>query len=254
MMQQSSVQAIYHCRYFDQWPWLVHGVTTRRFCQFSASMDDTLLELINYFGLNNVTVVVPQQKHTNKVRVVSDLTLRRINRQQMFVDIPGVDALVTPLTDTLLTIRTADCVPVQMVDPLERIIGLVHAGWKGTLGRIVQKAIREFIRLGARESNLYLFLGPSVCAEHYTVGEQRIALFRRHFPDCHERFITGRRLDLIQCNRLQAMEMGIPPANIRQSDLCTVHHNELFYSFRANDCRPTGDNISFLMIRSGESR
>lgn len=253
MTSDATIKSLYRADYFNRWPWLLHGVTSRNMVMDSRSRAENLKSLAAFFDLDNIHIVTAEQEHSNRVRVVSDLTFRKGGRHTSILEIPGVDALVTNLTDTMLVIRSADCVPLQIIDPHEHIIGVAHAGWKGTLGRILSNTLRELSRLGSRLENVYIHAGPHVCGKHYEVGDQRLDLFRQHFPETHGEFITGSRLDLARCNVLQAIEAGVPQANISICDLCTVHNNDTFYSYRANDFKQTGDNFTFLMIQRASS-
>lgn len=248
MTSEAINKSIYRAEFFNRWPWLLHGVTSRQIAPEFQSRSENLANLAALFDVENVKIVSAAQEHSSRVRVISDLTWRKNARREPMMEIAGVDALVTNQADTMLIIRTADCVPLLIVDPQERIIGLAHAGWKGTLGRILQNSVREFMRLGSRLENVYIHVGPHVCGEHYEVGAQRLDLFRQHFPDSHGDFITESRIDLGRCNVLQALELGVPAGNVSVCDLCTVHNNDMFYSYRANEFKKTGDNFSFLMI------
>lgn len=172
------------------------------------------------------------------------------------------DGLVTDLPGLLLAVLTADCLPVILADKKRHAVGVFHAGWRGTVKRIAEKGVGEMRRwFGSDPRNLVAAIGPGVGGCCYQVGEEVRKQFGTQFaytdtlfrevkePDLvRERypllFLTARApghsdlparlfLDLVEANRRQLVDAGVPAKNIEASALCTACHNELLFSHRA---------------------
>jgi len=164
-----------------------------------------------------------------------------------------VDGLISNVSEVPLTIFTADCVPIFILDPVRKAIGLVHAGWRGTLGRVSEGAVAMMEETyGSRPGDLVVALGPSIGPCCYQVGEEVMSAFRETFPD-RLLFISpdppGEKwtLDLWEANRIQLMRAGVKDDNIINSRMCTCCHNDLFFS-RRRDGRPAGRMMSLMML------
>jgi YfiH family protein len=166
---------------------------------------------------------------------------------------PELDAIVTDRPGVALCIKTADCVPVFLADPLRRVIGAVHAGWKGTALQIVEKAVKEMVqRFGACPSDLLAVIGPSIGPCCYEVDTGVYQAMSKH-PE-RDSFFHARReegkwmLNLSLANRYQLLSCGLLPEHIRTADHCTACHPDLFFSHRAQGGN-TGRQLNFIMIR-----
>ena len=170
---------------------------------------------------------------------------------------PG-DALVTNVQNLLLSVQTADCVPVLLVDPKQRAVAAIHAGWRGTLARIAQKAVGRMIQeYGSKPSHLLAAIGPSIGPCCYEVGVELVTRFTAQFADAAGYFDEPRtgdepnpiqwlnmkppghqpppknvHLDLRKANVSQLRSAGLRAGNIYVSDLCTACHTDLFFSYR----------------------
>ena len=123
------------------------------------------------------------------------------------------DAIVSVEPGVIVGVRTADCVPVLLVDPIRRIVAAVHAGWRGTVQRIVQVAVEQ---MGSDPARLLAVIGPCIGECCYEVGSEVSERFRATFP---ERTDLS-HIDLTEANRRQLLESGLDPANIEVSGLC----------------------------------
>jgi hypothetical protein len=183
------------------------------------------------------TMTTAKQVHGNHVKVVS-----RKLRGKGSVDFDGAiddtDAMVTNIPHICLMVLLADCVPILLYDPAKEAIGVVHAGWKGTVQCIVQstvKTLQEHFRSSARD--IVVGIGPSVGPCCYQVGGEVIAQVEQVFGDTQD--IVGNRsaddkgyLNLWEANLNQLLDAGIPEENIETARICTCHHPELFFSYR----------------------
>jgi YfiH family protein len=169
--------------------------------------------------------------------------------------IPKCDGLITDRPGVALGIRTADCVPLLFVDPVRRVIGVAHAGWRGTALRIASKMVDLFEkRFSSRVEDILIAVGPAIGVCCYQVDAPVYAAFASRpglddflYP-CPE---EGRwMLDLASANRFELMEQGAPTGNILSAGRCTACRPDIFFSHRASHgC--TGRQINFIMLREG---
>ncbi len=154
------------------------------------------------------------------------------------------DAYVTNEKNLPIAIRTADCVPVLIFDPIHQAIGVVHAGWKGTQQQITAKSIKVMqAKFNSRPADLKVVLGPSMRPCCYEVGAE----FKEYFPqDIIER---GGKLyaDVVHNNVRQLIDAGIMKTNIEDSGICT-YCNKNYFSFRREGAS-AGRMISLMMLR-----
>jgi hypothetical protein len=172
------------------------------------------------------------QVHGNNVQVITEDLIGR--GAFSFADtVPETDALITNLTDVPLLLFYADCVPVLLADPVTGVIGLAHAGWRGTAAQIVKKTVLAMKEtFGVKPVNLLAAIGPSIGSCCYEVDD----VVKDKMPDyetCFTANCDGKYyLDLWQTNRQQLVESGVVPSNISTAGVCTNHNPELFFSYR----------------------
>jgi len=168
------------------------------------------------------------------------------------------DASATNRPDLLLSVQTADCVPILLVDPKKRAVAAVHAGWRGTLQRIVVKAIGHMqMQFKTKPADLLAAIGPSIGGCCYEVGTEVATQFLSQFaeaPEWFDEFRTGDEpnpiqwlnmmptghqpppknvlLDLKKANRAQLLDAGLRSENIFVSDLCAACRRDLLFSYR----------------------
>jgi YfiH family protein len=170
--------------------------------------------------------------------------------------IPACDGLITDRTGVALGIRTADCVPLLFVDRIRRVIGVAHAGWRGTALRIGSRMVDLFEqRFASRAEDILIAIGPAIGVCCYQVDTPVYAAFSsrpgvdRFFRPCRER--DRWMLDLALANRIELTERGVPEGNIFSAGHCTACRREIFFSFRAS-LGNTGTQINFLMTKDDD--
>jgi hypothetical protein len=175
----------------------------------------------------------------------------------------------------LLAVQTADCVPILLVDSKKRAVAAIHAGWRGTLQRIVTKTIGKMqMQFGTTSSDLLAAIGPSIAGCCYEVGTEVASEFKSQFPNASDWFDELRTgdepnplqwlnmsppghqpppknvlLDLRKANRAQLLDAGLCGQNIAVSDLCTACRRDLFFSYR-KEAGMTGRLLSVIGIRN----
>ncbi|MEI7512132.1 MAG: polyphenol oxidase family protein [Candidatus Uhrbacteria bacterium] len=136
------------------------------------------------------------------------------------------DGFVTAETGITLTVTGADCFPVFVVDPVRRVIGIVHAGWKGIAAGIVSKLVQEMEKLGATKENLLFGIGPGIRACHFEVKEDVSSVF----PD--KESIHNSHIDLPASITRQLETLGIARTQIEDCGLCTACLSDRYFSYR----------------------
>lgn len=164
----------------------------------------------------------------------------------------SADAIITNLRGIAIDVLTADCVPIILFDPLNTAIAIVHAGWKGTLKKIVEKTILTMSKkFGTSAKTLAAAIGPCIGKCCYNVDDTVVKPFKNTFPDYKE-FIklekSDWKLDLKKANYVQLVCAGLLKKNIWTANHCTSCRKDLFFSYR-RDNKKTGRQMSFVMIK-----
>lgn len=146
------------------------------------------------------------------------------------------DAILTNKTDVTLFMRFADCVPILLYDPVMSVIGLVHAGWIGTINKIAATAVRKMNEFyGCNYSNILAGIGPSICVDHYEVGNEVVEQVNNSFGVDSGKIINNKNskphFNLWEANRLTLEEAGV--TSIQVSEICTSCHIKDWFSHRA---------------------
>ena len=159
-------------------------------------------------------------------------------------DHPDADAFITNKKNVPIAIRTADCVPVFIYDAAKKVIGLAHAGWKGTHQEITKKTITKMQEnYGSQWHDVWVYLGPAIRSCCYTVGHEFKAYFPQDAIDHDDGHIS---VDIIKANCRQIMQMGLNPLQVIDSEICTsCNHN--YFSYR-RDKEKAGRMISLMML------
>jgi YfiH family protein len=140
------------------------------------------------------------------------------------------DALITDRPGVYVTIRTADCIPVLIVDPVRRAVGAVHAGWRGTAASIVAKTVaRMRSEFGSEAGDLEAAIGPGIGQCCYEVGPDVAARFAQWFPELNG-VESAVRIDLVEANRRQLAGAGV--RQVLVASRCTRCGSDEFHSFR----------------------
>jgi polyphenol oxidase len=273
-------------------PWLIHGFSTRvgglssvyggktlnlGFTRHDSRQAvqrnrDTFLRLAGAYQKRRPwPLVTIRQIHSDLIHCVSQAASGLVG-----------DGLITQTPGILLAILTADCLPVVLIDVKRRAVGVFHAGWRGTVKRIVEKGLGEMRRwFGTLPRDLRAAIGPGVHSCCYAVGaevriqfESQFAYADKLFREMKESdpvrekypllFLTARApghsdlpkkifLDLVEANRRQLIAAGVAPKNISVSPLCTSCRNDLLFSYRAEK-GVTGRMMAVAGIRAETMR
>lgn len=295
---KQTKQTILKARHLSQERWLIHGFSTRpggvsrvygkRDLNLGFTKDDSpaAVERNRAAFLKALGATAPARRASRNARPAfwPLVTLKQIHSDIIHrIDSPPPepltgDGLITATPALLLAIQTADCLPVILVDTKRHAVGVFHAGWRGTLKRIVEKGIGEMHRcFGTNPSDVKAAIGPGIQGCCYQVGEEvrtkfesQFAYAAKLFREVKESdpvrekypllFMNARApghgdlppqlfLDLAEANRQQLLAAGVPRKNIEASPLCTNCHPELLFSYRAEKGK-TGRMLGAVGLRS----
>lgn len=250
---------------FVRLPWLIHGFSTapagvsdlhgRKVLNLSFTEWDTRENVLANrrefqiaLGAEKFPLVALKQIHSAVIWPLASAPKEASKGDASLSKTPGL----------LLAVQTADCVPILLVDPQKRAIAAVHAGWRGTLTRILEKTVGELhARFQSNPADLLAAVGPSIGPCCYEVGAELVTQFSSQFADASEYFDEPRtgeepnplqwlnmmppghqpppknvHLDLPKANRSQLLAAGLREKNIFLSSLCTACHPDLFFSYR----------------------
>jgi len=266
---------------FCKLPWLVHGFSTRPGGVSPLDGQPELnLGFMEWDTRENVAENRRLLQATLGAEKLALSPLKQIHSDaiRLFSAAPALackgDASVTNSPCLLLAVQTADCVPILLVDPQKHAVAAIHAGWKGTLARITEKAVgRMRLEFGSKPGDLLAALGPAIGPCCYEVGADFVTKFTAQFADASEYFDEPRtgdepnplqwlsmappghqppprnvHLDLPKANRAQLFAAGLRLQNIFPSGLCTACHTDLFFSHRRESAL-TGRLMSVIGIR-----
>ena len=204
-------------------------------------------------GFQAEKMVFTHQTHTTNVRKVTEEDWGKgFSKERDYSD---VDGLITNVPQTVLTTFYADCVPIYLVDPVKKAIGLCHSGWRGTVGRISQVTIARMQKeYDSDPKDILAAVGPSICQNCYEVSGDVIEQFQGSFYEKYWKELFYQKengkyqLNLWKANEIILEEAGITKEHISVTDICTCCNPQLLYSHRASKGQ-RGNLAAFLMIR-----
>jgi len=232
-----------------------HGITTKegwktgnkpRFTE-EGNSDCTAYrkELSSAIGIDPEQIQFPKQVHSDFIAVVGDIVCSE--------EFAGFDALITNRSEICLAIQTADCVPVLLFDPTDHVIAAVHAGWRGTMSKVVLKTVLKMVdQFGCKPENMIAGIGPSINKYAYEVGEEVIEKVIDNFSNYQSLLIPSMKdgkayFDLWEANKTLLLESGIKIENIEVLGMCTYELDQLFFSARRDGVN-TGRVVSYIMM------
>jgi hypothetical protein len=254
--------------------WLAHGFSTRvaGTLGFTADASRSGVErnrsaFFSVFAVEDGSVVSLRQIHSDHVHSLT---------QTPEYTLTG-DGAITATPGLLLTIQTADCLPILLADRKQKVIGAFHAGWRGTLARIVEKGVGAMRRdFGSNPRDIVAAIGPGIHACCYSVGHEVREQFHSQFTYAAELFsekfdldpvrrkyplmfmnmrapghgepASQLHLDLVRANVRQLWDAGVLAANISASELCTSCRTDLLFSYRKERSQ-TGRLMAAIAIR-----
>ncbi|MCJ7577365.1 MAG: peptidoglycan editing factor PgeF [candidate division Zixibacteria bacterium] len=199
----------------------------------------TLKKLIKRISAEEKHIIIPQQIHGNEC-----LTIKKVDELKRRYK---GDAILTDRKDIFLTVSVADCLPIFLVEPKRKVVGLIHAGWRGTLLGIAKETIRKAKeKFGCNPEDFTLLFGPAIQKCCYEISELMAILFDE---DGMIRMPGEKpKLDLIYVNMKQFLNCGVKRKKIFATNDCTFCNKDMFHSFR-RDGDKAGRMIAFIGIK-----
>lgn len=193
--------------------------------------------LLDRLSLPSVELLLPRQTHGSEVRVI-DQSYALLSPDAKKKLLYGVDALVTDVAYHCIAVSTADCVPILLYDPVHQAIGVVHAGWRGTVAQLLTKTLAVMkTTYGTTPHLVRACIGPSIGVDSFEVGEEVYHAFEQaQFP--MEQIAkwndgTGKwHIDLWEANSWLLTQSGVELNHIEVAGICTVQQVEHFFSAR----------------------
>jgi len=285
----------------SKFPWLVHAFSTRQggaskapcaglnlgFTASDERVEENRRRFAAALGAKDFELASARQIHSTHSFLAARDSAGHVSYQLPGIEgsvfpadnSPAGDGLMTAEPGVLLTIRIADCLPVLLVDPQQRAVAAVHAGWRGALARIIEKAVGDMRRaFGSDPQGLIAAVGPSIRACCYEVGVEVVEAFHGAFSNADSFFqklpnrpeaatdrhsilflsayppghapehVPAARLDLTAVARHELESAGVKPVNIQVADYCTACRTDLFFSHRREGAS-TGRQAAAIGIR-----
>lgn len=211
------------------------GYSTGRYGEFNINRycgdsDEAIRKnreaLCRLLDITDDRLLMPHQVHKAEITVIGE---------QLDVDLEGYDALMTNVEEVCIGVSTADCIPVLLYDPRQRAVCAVHAGWRGTVMRIVEQSIARMTEVyGTNPADLIAQIGPGIHLESFEVGDEVYQAFEdAGFPmEKISKKYEKWHLDLPECNRLQLIAAGVPESQVSVSPVCTYMQADTYFSAR----------------------
>ena len=202
-------------------------------------------KLGNVLGIDPHYLVFPRQTHSNNIEIIHQVPKEEIK---------NVDAMITNVPGICLCIQTADCVPILLFDPVKKVIAVVHAGWRGTVRKILFHTVKRMNKeFRCKPENIVVTIGPSISQRKYEIGKEVIYEIKKIMDNPDLVLIYRKKsekayLDLWEANRLQLLEGGLSNENIYVSSICTFTDSDHFFSARRQGIE-TGRIVTGIILK-----
>lgn len=224
---------------------IIHGFTIKS-KNFKKNEED-YKKVCEDLNLNKNYLKIELQIHSNIVKCVMNNDL-----------VTDADGLITNIKNLPLFIRTADCISFILYDSVKEVIGNIHSGWKGTLGRIIENGIMKMKdNYFSNIEDIIICVFPSILYCHFEVEDDVYKLYKNEFKELKNinKYIKkgeikdGKQkyfIDTVSINKQMMIDLGIKNENIYLSNMCTYCNNDLFYSYRKKD---NGRNLTVIEMK-----
>ncbi len=222
------------------------GVSTGNYTSFNfgrssgdlpENVEENKQRLVSLLRIKRDNLFIPHQTHSDHICIVDENFLVKSKEEQENL-LQNTDAIITNQKGIGIGVTTADCVPVLIYDPVNEVLAAIHAGWRGTVSKIVYKTVLLMTKqFGCKPENLLAGIGPLICPDCFEVGDEVVEAFIKAGFSVGEigskNPETGKyHLDLWLANKLLLQQTGIQADHIEISGLCTVTNPDQFFSAR----------------------
>lgn len=209
---------------------------------------ERIFQALKELNISYKTVVIPEQIHSVNVAAFESKETNEVEK------IADTDGVISKENGVVLTVRTGDCVPIIFADKKQKIIGISHQGWRGSLKKMVQKMIKKMGDAGCKTEDIYVAIGPSIGVCCYDVDDDRYFTFMSELDGYSEKIFfsySGKRhLNMPLLNYLLLLEAGVQKEHIDYFPFCTKCDTERFFSFRRDEKKNYGEMVSFIVKRA----
>ena len=199
-----------------------------------ANVENNREALCSLLGIHTQKLILPRQTHSTNILNIAPTHFTLDDTQRSHV-LENVDALITSQTECAICVSTADCVPIIVYDKRLHVAAAIHAGWRGTVGRIAEKTLQMMHQLyGTCGTDCCAVIGPSISVDNFEVGDEVYEAFSEAGFNMHAIAVkqTKWHIDLWRCNQLQMQDCGIRTENIHTVGICTYSQHKDFFSAR----------------------
>lgn len=224
---------------------IIHGISTRYFGSMKTNNKvqvSNLQPFINALGIFSKKIVWVEQAHGNKIIMDNDIKKEKII---------CADGIITVKRGLPIVIFAADCLPVLIFEKKKKIIGAIHAGYRGILKGIIEKSIKKLVSLGGSPENVIIGIGPGIGSCCYDVEKMRVEKFIKRFPKFNNIYFEKnleQHLNLNEIVKQEFLEFGVKEENIEVSNICTKCNLRDFYSYRGDSKKTFGEFVSVISI------
>ena len=190
--------------------------------------------LCQLLQIDDDCLLMPHQVHQTEIVTVDEAFLG-LSTAERKARLEGVDALMTDMSGICIGVSTADCIPVLLYDKMHHAACAIHAGWRGTVKRIVEKAVASMTAVyGSRPTDIMAQIGPGIHLESFEVGDEVYEAFvsEGFMMETISKKMEKWHIDLPECNRLQLLDSGVPQRQIAVSEVCTFRQSDTYFSAR----------------------
>ena len=226
--------------------WASMNVSTTR-GDDPADVEENLRRIAKAIGVRRDSLTFTNQTHTTNVAVVKEEDKGRRFQE--------TDGMITNVPGICLVTFYADCVPLYFVDPVKKVIGLSHSGWRGTVGKMGKVTVELMQKTyGSDPEDILATVGPSICQDCYEVSEDVILEFQKSFEEQDWQQIYYKKengkyqLNLWKANELIFREAGILPEHTAVTNVCTHCNPEILFSHRTTGDK-RGNLGAFLALK-----
>ncbi len=246
--------SLYQCQELND-DQVVQGFSTRDSGNMALHIEDDPNKVLDgrklwlqALGLGLEQLVAGVQVHGTKVALIEETTAGA-GAFSLIGAIPETDALITKKPGVILAVFTADCTSIFIYDPVTPAIGLVHAGWRGTINGIASIAVKQMAdEFGTIPGDCLVAMGPSICGACFGVDRQ----LAERFAKVHSQVVIedefGSKIDLQTFNKLDLIGIGVSPDHIYETQLCTNCQPDRFFSYRAEHGK-TGRMMGIIALK-----
>ncbi len=228
---------------------IVHAFTLNKF-GFDIGSNSTFIQnkdkfVENYkilakdLNIDYNNIIRPYQTHTDCIKIVE----KQVKEISIFPDeLTNVDGLLTTKSNIVFSLTYADCTPLFLYDPIKKVIGNIHSGWRGTVQKIGQKAVKTMIeKYNSNPKDIICCIGPTIRKCHFEVDEDVMNLFHKQFYNISKvnNIIEKKpnnkyNIDTVLINKLMLKEIGLIDKNIIDSNICSCCNSDIIHSYRMN--------------------